>query len=113
MTECDSVLMLQNLTSLDISDNNIGCMAILEISKLTNLTTLNLSKLFIYKFGSRFGEIAKLTNLTSLNISYNRIGYKDTVELSKLTKLKSLNLTRSNIGPKSVDLLLKLDNLEI
>jgi Leucine-rich repeat (LRR) protein len=80
---------LSNLTSLDLSYNQISDISFLE--SFTNLTELYLSSNRI----SDIHFLANLTNLTSLNMSYNQIS--DGRFLANLTNLTSLNLSDNKI----------------
>ncbi|MDE0016329.1 MAG: leucine-rich repeat domain-containing protein, partial [Candidatus Poribacteria bacterium] len=84
---------LTNLTSLQLSGNNISDIA--AISALKNLDTLDLSSNNI----SDVSPLSGLTNLTSLNLSSNNIS--DLAALSTLTNLTSLGLSSNNISDVS------------
>ncbi|WP_341822228.1 leucine-rich repeat domain-containing protein [Wolbachia endosymbiont (group A) of Clivina fossor] len=102
---------LKNLTSLDLSGDDVTDEGVKELAKLKNLTSLNLDRNYITDEGVK--ELAKLKNLTSLDLSGVRIGVKGIKELAKLKNLTSLSLLRC-YGQKDdecVKELAKLKNL--
>ncbi|MBI2967324.1 MAG: 50S ribosome-binding GTPase, partial [Bacteroidetes bacterium] len=105
----ESISALTGLTSLDISDNEIGDKGAESISALTGLTSLNIS-------GNKIGEkgaesISALTGLTSLNIWYNEIGEKGAESISALSGLTSLDISDNEIGEKGAESISALSGL--
>jgi len=100
---------LFNLTRLDLGGNNIGAEGVRVLAALTNLSNLNVSGNSIGDEGIR--SLATLTGLTSLNLSDNNIGDDGISALAALTKLTSLNLSGNRIGDEGIRSLAALTGL--
>ena len=84
------------LTSLDVTDNNIGAAGARVLASLVNLTHLDLAR---NKIGAEGAQALRgLLYLASLNLWDNNIGSVGAQALSGLVNLKSLDLGRNNIG---------------
>ncbi len=81
---------LTNLTHLNLSRNSISNLT--PLSNLTKLTYLNLGENQI----SDLTPLSNLSNLTTLHLSYNQIS--DIAPLSNLTNLIHLSLWQNNIS---------------
>jgi len=104
-----SLASLSELTTLDISSNNIGAEGVRALASLTNLTSLVLSSNSIGAEDAR--ALTALTGLASLDISANRIGDEGARALTSLNGLTSLNVTRNNIGDEGAKALASLTGL--
>jgi len=82
-----------------------------EITKLTNLTSLDLS---VNELTSLPPEITKLTNLTSLDLSFNKLTSLPP-EITNLSKLASLALSGNNLTslPPEITKLTNLTSLDL
>lgn len=80
-----------SMTSLNLSYIDLGYADLIEVSKMVNLTTLNLSNCKI----SDISPLSSLTKLKELNLSDNQIS--DVRPLSTLSNLKTLNLKNNKI----------------
>ena len=102
---------LINLTSLSIRNNNHMTDIANQLSKLKNLTHLDISENWI---NDRFESLLELKQLTSLDISGNLISMKYIEHICQLKHLKKLGLrhTRSDtIGAEVAQCLSQLTNL--
>ena len=104
------ITKLTNLTSLDLSSNQLTSVPP-EITKLTNLTSLDLSG---NQLTSLPPEITKLTNLTSLDLSGNQLTSLPP-EITKLTNLTSLDLSDNQLTslPPEITKLTNLTYLDL
>ena len=110
----DRIRPLTNLTSLNLSFNNIGVDGAKAIATLTNLKSLNLSSCFMGNGGAK--AIATLPYLTSLNLSYSSIGNDDAKAIAALTNLTSLYLKErfiSEDGARAIATLTNLTSLDL
>jgi internalin A len=102
LTKCPALKKL----NLDLSYSQVNNIEVL--SKLTNLTQLNLS------LSSEVNDIevlSKLTNLTQLNLDLNDSEVNNIEVLSKLTNLAQLNLDLGSGKVNDIKVLSKLTNL--
>ncbi|WLD11866.1 COR domain-containing protein [Planctellipticum variicoloris] len=107
--EAGALASLTNLTSLILSNNNVGTEGARALASLTNLTSLDLRRNCIGVEGAR--ALASLTNLTSLNLNNNEIGDEGARALASLTNLTSLKLNFNSVGPEGARALASLANL--
>jgi small GTP-binding protein len=101
--------LLDNQYLLYLKLNNVG------IDTLNNLHLIKqLQILYLYNISVIPQEITKLTNLTSLNLSNNNIAVIPQ-EITKLTNLTSLNLGSNNISviPNDLFMLKRLISLKL
>ena len=89
ITDISPLSKLTNLTYLNLGDNKITDVS--PLSKLTNLTNLRLGSNHI----TNISPLSNLSNLTSLNLKYNKI--TDIKPLRSLTNLTYLNLYKNQI----------------
>jgi hypothetical protein len=131
---------LQNLISLNLSDNRIGNLAAKHIARskyLGNLESLNLGNNVITNKGVLFltssPQLKKITSinlernkidaagvnlitkcwptLTHINVAKNALGYAGVKSILKLQNLISLNFDYSAIGDKEITLLANSKNM--
>ncbi len=107
------VSKLKNLTWLNLRWCNITNEGLKEVSKLENLTSLNLSWCNITDDGLK--DVSKLKTLTSLSLSgCRKITYEGLKEVSKLENLTSLNLALcTKITAEGLKEVSKLKNLTL
>lgn len=107
------IQFLSELTSLIISNYNLGGEIPAVIGELTNLTTLNLStNLFV---GTLPIEMVKLTKLRVLNLSHNYFTGNLPTMVGDMTSLTDLNLGSNNFDliPDNFAKLLNLTKLDL
>jgi internalin A len=100
---------LTNLASLDLSLNQIGDHGARALANLANLANLDLSHNQIGDDGAR--ALANLANLASLDLRHNQIGDDGARALSSLASLSSLDLSLNQIGDDGARALANLANL--
>ena len=100
-TSDKSIMKMDNLLSLRKLRTNDFELRNETITKLTNLTTLDLCAIYVT-------DISSLTNLTELNIRNNR----EIISISSLTNLTRLKM-RDNCIPINLSCLTKLEKLDI
>ena len=88
----ESVSKLTNLTSLNLSGNNLKTLPE-SFGELTNLTSLGLSNNQLTKLPE---SVDKLTNLTSLDVNNNKLT-KLPESFGELTNLTSLDLRNNQL----------------
>ena len=107
MSDLHALTGLSNLVYLNISDNNLGEEGATELSlplsKMSKLTSLDLSSNLIYDNGLiSLLETLSLIRLENINLSYNGIKNKGTIALGNhfqlLTSLQTLNLLNNKIN---------------
>jgi internalin A len=100
---------LTSLTSLDLSRNSIGNEEAKALSKLTTLSHLELSNNSLGDEGAV--ALSSLANLDYLYLFNNEIEDEGAKALSALTTLSSLELSSNNIKDEGAKALSKLTNL--
>ncbi|HEX7844004.1 MAG TPA: COR domain-containing protein [Kofleriaceae bacterium] len=100
---------LTELTSIHLSDNQIGVKGARALAALTGLTTLHLGGNQIGDKGAR--ALAALTRLTSLSLGPNSIGDEGASGLAALTRLTSLDLFGNAISDEGARALATLTGL--
>lgn len=107
MSNLHALTGLSNLVYLNISDNNLGEEGATELSlplsKMSRLTSLDLSSNLIYDNGLIYLlETLSLIRLENINLSYNGIKNKGPIALGNhfqlLTSLQTLNLLNNKIN---------------
>lgn len=101
-----------NITSLDLSNNNLSGPLVREIGLLTTIVELNLSSNNLS--GPLIPEIGLLTSLVDLDLSNNALTGVIPKTIGNLTTLTSLNLSQNQITgkiPEHIGLLSNLDEL--
>ena len=94
---------LANLTSLNLSRNDLTGPIPTELGRLANLTSLNLSRNDLT--GPIPTELGRLTDLTRLNLSDNDLTGPIPTELGRLANLTWLDLSRNDLtGPIPTEL---------
>lgn len=102
------ITALSHLKSLTIS--SVSLKITNELQYLTNLTTLNLSNAQIENEG--LSDISRLTSLTELDLSkHNSI--TNIIFISNLTAINVLNLSSTKIASGSLEIISKLTHLNI
>ena len=102
---------VQQISFINLSDNNIGSLGCVEIVKLLDNTNCQLR--YLNLVGNNIGvegvkqlsNVLKNSQLSSLNLRANNIGDEGVKQLSNVLKnsqLSSLNLGRNNIGDEGV-----------
>jgi hypothetical protein len=99
----------QNLTMLDIEENDLKAKGARALSALVNLTSLNIGSNNLGTEGAR--ALSPLVNLTSLNIQWNNLGAEGARALSALVHLTSLNIVSNNLGAEGARALSALVHL--
>jgi hypothetical protein len=99
----------QNLTMLDIEENDLEAKGARALSALVNLTSLNIRGNNLGPEGAR--ALSPLVNLTSLNIGHNNLGDEGARALSPLVHLISLNIRDNNLGAEGARALSALVHL--
>ena len=95
----DSVFTRTNLTSLDVSNNNLSGALQAEVRHLTQLRSLNLSR---NNFTGVPAEIGQLQNLELLDLSDNPITGLP-LELGNLRNLKTLDLRNTQYSTQDLN----------
>jgi internalin A len=100
---------LVNLTSLNLSDNEIGDEGVQALGCLVKLASLDLRS---NKIGNNNAQaLSPLVNLASLDLGWNEIGADGARALSSLVNLTSLDLAGNAIGADGAQALGQLVNL--
>ncbi len=107
-----AIATLENLESLDLTENGIGDEGATQLARLTSLSSLGLSGNSISDRG--VVALAKLSQLSSLNLSSNRaISDVGAQALSGLRGLISLNLSHNAVGDEGARALAELSELSV
>lgn len=107
--DLDGIQFVSNLKNVDLSFNDIGDKALIQLAKLPELTHLELDETNVSDAGMM--KISQLSELSSLNVSGTSVSDAGLSHLSKLSKLTDLNLAGTNVGDPGAMSLIKLSKL--
>ena len=110
-TLSNEIILLTNLTVLDLGNNELTSISKETARGLTNLGFLDFHD---NKLTEIPNEIYQLTNLTYLSFAHNQIT-KISTDISQLTNLRALYLHHNNLShvPKKIARLTKLERLDL
>ncbi|EFC47816.1 predicted protein [Naegleria gruberi] len=100
---------MKQLLSLNISENEIGDKGAKYISEMKQLTSLNIYDNEISNEGVKY--LSEMKQLTSLNIGVNRISDEEAKYISEMKQLISLNIGYNEIGDKGVKYISEMKQL--
>jgi len=98
-----SALADSNLTTLSVTDAELGCAGAEHLARSKTLTDLNVAFNEIGNKGAQ--ALAKNNHLLSLNLYYNEIDAQGAIELGKNSTLRELNIELNDIGDKGIEAL--------
>lgn len=104
------LLTFSNLTSLNLSRNNLGDKEVNALAAISNLTSLNLSRNKVGDEGVKV--LGAMPNLTSLNLSQNNIGDEGAKMLAANPNLSTLDVSYNNIGDEGKNALKESDPIK-
>ncbi|MCD6026728.1 MAG: hypothetical protein K0R08_1247 [Solimicrobium sp.] len=109
-----AVSKVNNIITLDISENNLTATGAQYISTMPNLTTLNIGNNKLEAAGAQY--LSTVPNLTSLIIFNNYLtdsGAQHIAEMTKLTRLDIYDNQLSTIGVEHISRMSNLTTLDI
>ena len=96
---CEAIVSNDKLTSLDVSENNIGDKGADYLSKMMNLTSLSVSDNRIGDIGA--ASLSMMSNLISLDVNFNHIRYPGATSLAGMKYLTHLSYTENLLIPSA------------
>ena len=103
---------LTMLDRLSVTYSKISDSSLFNIAKLTQISYLDLSGSHFYGYVDKWSEhISKLTNLTHLNLACTGLVDDDMVNISKIAGLVMLDISRGDISYRGFSFLSCLKNL--